>query len=294
MKAKVKPIPAKTVKPSEAPPDCQWCRALKNAYPDLPYSSLRLHCGQHRTSEEAMHTDGLPPVEHPTVKPEPKDEPPELVKDLLAWDGRIRTCWASAETVAPPESPAWEHVAEWVCHVREEKPKLTARAIGVLLRAAAPGEYTAHSRYRTLMAEELAAERELYRQTEQAEMRPVVKKESRQVPEMVEKVVLDHKIDATFGGTKIINENQPSNFPPPNRTKPTGEGRDKYGYKLGTRSATINAYMEATDEWLSVSDIEARTKTNSASSHLSSLKAAGHVEYMKDESRVGKYRMKKG
>lgn len=302
-------------KPAAEPAsDCPFCRALKCAYPDQSYAVLRKHCGAcGLRSPDAMTTDGLPPTTaEAKVSPEPPDEPPaKLVAD---WDGRVRQVWAKAGTVPSPESNAWEHLKEWADARRQEEPRLTVRGIVLLYRSCRPqnGEEGV-CRLKKLFPAEWRAEGNIWKAEFSQKLPP---------PSMASPASGQSSPTAGTSGPNSPNAasmksstsstNSPaaskSEHSSPKRSKSESTGGatpsskstprssskdlDEWGYKIGTRAATINAYL--TDEWMTTKEIEQGSGATSAGSHLSSLAAAGRVEYQKAPpgQSGGRYRRK--
>ncbi len=298
MKVKAqKPAPAKTI-------DCDGCSYLTRYYPDVPLEVLKPHCGRHRVEDSAMHADGLANTD-PKFKPEPSDDVPDGYLDLMdPWDGQLRTVWASAGYKPPtPASGAWEHLIEWALEVRIEQPRLTVQAMTGLLRYVLPSDYQAHKRLPKLFPDEYAAEREVTKRLiaeatkkEDAPAKPKVKESELTMKEMQEE---NAKIESTplkkFMAAGIPSSKAPMPVTESAALKPSTEAKvDAWGYRLGTRSATINEFFRThPGKWYTAADIERLTKTTSASPHLSSLAANDRLEHKKVEgSRTGQYRLK--
>ena len=287
---------AKTKTPKKAPkesvPDCDGCQYLKRFYPDIPYTSIKQHCGKCRLrAEDPFPSDGLPPAKSEKVAAVPEDLPP--AKLVAGWDGRVRTCWAAAGSVPAPQSVAWEHLKEWADEQRQNNPRLTVRALVTLYRSTRPEEVEEGvCRIKKLFPDEYKAEAAVWKQ---------------------EVVGEPSSSESTGGGTSssppptstpsgksgepgTIKNDTSQSFPSKSTTPTTKpalpEGRDGWGYKMGTRAAIINAFLS--DKWMTAQEIEAKTQTTSAGSHLSSLVGKGFAEYQKAApgEKGGKFRKK--
>lgn len=281
--------PAKKPQVKVEKTDCPGCLYLKRYYPDVPLAALRPHCGQHPVDADSLKKDGLPP---PSPPPPPEQLPEDYLPFIERWDGKIRTIWATTSTMFPPESSSWEHLIEWSQKAREEFPKLTVNALGLMLQRLMPNDPDAARRLRLIHKDESDAERMTWKKLAEPVRPPDDKTEKPREPGPVRQEVRG-------------DDDRPTESPRTKEEKKTkvpkldgdqDDNQDAFGYRLGTRAAKINAHlMNNPKTWFTSKEIEQATKTTSAGSHLSSLYADGWLEYEKvtDGGRGGKYRVKK-
>lgn len=285
--------PAKKPQVKVEKTDCPGCLYLKRYYPDVPLASLRMHCGRHPVDAETLKKDGLPPPEPP---PPPEQLPDDYLPFIDKWDGRIRTVWATAESMFPPESSSWEHLIEWSTKAREEFPKLTVNALGLMLRRLMPDDPDVVRRFHLIHKDEVAAERATWKKLATPARPPDDKTEQVVRQEAKEEVKPDSDLTPEHS-KKFMQAGVPEKKTKvPNLDGGQDDNQDAFGYRLGTRAAKINAHlMSNPKKWFTSKEIEQATNTTSAGSHLSSLYADGWLEYEKvtDGGRGGKYRVKK-